>query len=104
MRPVLLTGAPLTGPRSAGDAAALLRTEGLRALDRRWWARLPEPLPTGGFAAGEPGEDWTWQPVVLVESSPTGCTVRPKWPAPGETGRAVLPVPVGLLLREEPPG
>ncbi|MGY2076108.1 hypothetical protein [Blastococcus sp. SYSU DS0828] len=103
VRPVLLTGAPLAGPRSPGDAAALLRTEGLRALDRRWWARLPEPFPAGTVAAGEPGEDWTWQPVVLVESSPTGCTVRPEWPAPGETGRAHLPVPVGDLLREQPP-
>ncbi|NEK86414.1 hypothetical protein GCU60_11695 [Blastococcus saxobsidens] len=101
--PLLLTGTPLTGPRPRDEAAALLRQRGLAALDRRWWARLPEPLPAGTFAAGEPGEDWTWQPVLLVESSPTGCTVRPEWPAPGQTGRALLPVPVAGLLVEEPP-
>ncbi|SDE19705.1 hypothetical protein SAMN05660485_00125 [Blastococcus fimeti] len=101
--PLLLTGTPAApaGPRE--DVAALLRADGLRALDRRWWTRLPgEPL-TGLVDAGRPGEDWTWQPVVLVESSPAGCTVRPEWPAPGETGRAALPVPVGDLLRAEPP-
>ncbi|WP_137161022.1 hypothetical protein [Blastococcus sp. CCUG 61487] len=101
--PLLLTGAPLEAALPVDDAAALLRRRGLAALDRRWWARLPERLPAGLTAAAEPHEDWSWQPVVLVESSPGGCTVRPEWPAPGETGRAVLPVPVGDLLREEPP-
>lgn len=97
-RPRLLTGAPM-----GDDGIEQLRSRGLAALDRRWWARLPAPLPPGVLPAGEPDEDWTWQPVVLVESSPTGCTVRPEWPAPGETGRALLPVPVGDLLRELPP-
>ncbi|WP_155858825.1 hypothetical protein [Candidatus Blastococcus massiliensis] len=101
--PRLLTGTPLADARKAADAAALLRAEGLAALDRRWWARLPgEPL-TGVVDAGKPAEDWSWQSVVLVESSPAGCTVRPEWPAPGETGRASLPVPVGDLLLAEPP-
>ena len=97
-RPRLLTGAPM-----GDDGIEQLRSRGLAALDRRWWARLPAPLPPGVLPAGEPDEDWIWQPVVLVESSPTGCTVRPEWPAPGETGRALLPVPVGDLLRELPP-
>lgn len=100
-RPRLLTGAPLAG--SADDGVQQLRSRGLAALDRRWWARLPAPLPAGLLPAGEPDDDWVWQPVVLVESSPTGCTVRPEWPAPGETGRALLPVPVGDLLLAEPP-
>ncbi|TFV46827.1 hypothetical protein [Blastococcus sp. TF02A-35] len=103
-RPHLLTGAPVRGAGSPGEAAEVLRARGLAALDRRWWARLPTPLPRGTFPAGQPAADWTWQPVVLVESSRAGCTVRPEWPAPGETGRALLPVPVGDLLREEPPG
>ena len=100
-RPRLLTGAPLAAP--ADDGVAQLRSRGLAALDRRWWARLPAPLPPGLIPAGEPDDEWVWQPVVLVESFPTGCTVRPEWPAPGETGRALLPVPVGDLLLEEPP-
>ncbi|MCA0146485.1 hypothetical protein [Blastococcus sp. LR1] len=99
--PRLLTGALLPAP--AGDGVELLRAHGLAALDRRWWARLPAPLPPGVLPADEPKADWNWQPVVLVESSPTGCTVRPEWPAPGETGRALLPVPVGDLLLTEPP-
>lgn len=102
--PLLLTGAPLADARPAEEAVALLRERGLAALDRRWWARLPaEPLQ-GTVPAHDPQADWTWQAVVLVESSPTGCTIRPEWPAPGETGRASLPVPVGDLLLEEPPG
>ena len=98
-RPRLLTGAPL----ATDDGIEQLRSRGLAALDRRWWARLPGEPMTGVVDAGRPDEDWTWQPVVLVESSPTGCTVRPEWPAPGETGRALLPVPVGDLLLAEPP-
>jgi hypothetical protein len=100
-RPRLLTGAPPAAP--ADDGTAQLRSSGLAALDRRWWARLPGGPMTGVVDAGAPDDDWTWQPVVLVESSPTGCTVRPEWPAPGDTGRALLPVPVGDLLLEEPP-
>ena len=100
--PLLLTGTPLAPAGPEAEVTALLRSRGLAALDRRWWARLPAPLPPGLLPAGQPDEDWSWQPVVLVESSPTGCTVRPEWPAPGETGRAVLPVPVGDLLRTDP--
>ncbi|MDT0277265.1 hypothetical protein [Blastococcus goldschmidtiae] len=81
--PLLLTGTQLAPAGAEAEAADL--------------------LPPGLLPAGEPGQDWVWQPVVLVESCPTGCTVRPEWPAPGETGRAVLPVPVGDLLREQPP-
>jgi hypothetical protein len=103
VRPLLLTGAPLAAARPVEDAAALLRADGLRALDRRWWARLPEGPMRGVVDAGAPAAGWGWQPVVLVESSPTGVTVRPEWPAPGETGRALLPVPVGDLLLAEPP-
>ena len=100
-RPRLLTGAPLAAP--VDDGIAQLRGCGLAALDRRWWARLPGGPMTAVVDAENPDEDWTWQPVVLVESSPTGCRVRPEWPAPGETGRALLPVPVGDLLLAEPP-
>src|SRR3954471_13377298 len=64
-RPLLLTGAPLAAPSDAG--IDLLRSRGLAALDRRWWARLPAPLPPGLLPAGEPDEEWVWQPVVLVE-------------------------------------
>jgi hypothetical protein len=72
-RPLLLTGAQLAAP-DVDAGIELLRWRRLPALDRRWWARLP---------------------------SPTGCTVRPAWPTPGETGRALLPV--GDLLLEQPP-
>ena len=101
--PLLLTGAPL--PPASGDARALLASHGLPALDRRWWCRLPAALPRGTVDAGVPGPGWEWRPVVIVEASPLTCTVRPEWPAPEEmAGRAVLPTPVGDLLREQPPG
>jgi hypothetical protein len=101
--PRLLTGATLTA--SAADPHDLLVSTGLRALDRRWWCRLPAVLPDGLTEAGTPAGDWSWRPVVIVEVSPAACTVRPEWPAPEElSGRAVLSTPVGDLLREQPPG
>ena len=99
--PRLLTGATLAAPTA--DARDLLVSRGLRALDRRWWCRLPSPLPPGVTDAGRPQPEWAWQSVVIVEATPETCTVRPEWPAPEElTSRAVLPTPVGDLLREEP--
>jgi hypothetical protein len=99
----LLTGAPLSPDGS--DAHEQLVSRGLRALDRRWWCRLPGALPRGVLDAGTPERDWEWRPVVIVEVTPQLCTVRPEWPAPEEmTGRALLPTPVGDLLREQPPG
>jgi hypothetical protein len=54
--------------------------------------------------AAEPGADWTWRAVVLVEASPSGCTVRLEMAEPAELrARAALPVPVGDLLREHAP-
>jgi hypothetical protein len=102
--PVTLVGTPLGAPRAATDAAALLLARGLATLDGRWWCRLPDPLPRGVLDAGGPEPGWGWRPVVLVEVSPTGCRVRPEWPEPAELGgQAALPVPVGALLRAEPP-
>jgi hypothetical protein len=101
--PRLLAGPALAAALPLEQAAALLRQRGLRALDRRWWCRLPTPLPRGTTDAGAPAVDWEWRPVVLVEVSPTSCSVRPEWPAPEEMNTvATLPTPVGDLLREDP--
>ena len=101
--PVSLIGCALGPAHDRATAGALLRARGLAALDRRWWCRLPDALPAGVLDASEPEPGWTWQPVVLVEVSPAGATVRPEFAAPGETGQAALPVPVGGLLRTQPP-
>jgi len=102
--PRLLTGTPAASSTPVADAHNLLVARGLAALDRRWWCRLPELLPPGVLPAGSPASHWTWRNVVLVETSPTACRVRPEWPAPGEaTGQAELPVPVGAALLEHPP-
>jgi hypothetical protein len=99
--PRLLTGAHL--PPTDRDPRDLLVSRGLAALDRRWWCRLPTPL-VDGTDAGRPGDDWTWSAVVIVEASPAGCRVRLEWAEPAELrAQALLPVPVGELLREEPP-
>jgi hypothetical protein len=101
--PRLLTGAP-AGPSSVpGTARQLLTARGLAMLDRRWWCRLPSPV-VDGTDAGAPQPDWTWQAVVLVEVSPDGCRVRLEFAPPRELrALATLPVPVGDLLREQPP-
>ena len=102
--PRLLTGTPAASSTPVAEARDLLVARGLAALDRRWWCRLPERLPSGVLPAGSPAPDWTWRSVVVVEASPTACRVRPEWPAPGEsTGQAELPVPVGAALLEDPP-
>jgi hypothetical protein len=102
--PVTLLGSALGPPHDRPTATALLAARGLVALDRRWWCRLPAPLPPGALPAGEPADGWEWRPVVLVEVSSAECRVRPEWAAPGElTAQAVLPVPVGDLLRPHPP-
>jgi hypothetical protein len=99
--PRTLVGTALGPARDPAAAAGLLLTRGLAALDRRWWARLPE----GVLRAAEPAAGWEWQPVVLVEASPVGCTVRLEMAEPAQLrARASLPVPVGDLLRERPPG
>jgi hypothetical protein len=101
--PLLLTGAP-AGPASGpGAARDLLVRRGLTMLDRRWWCRLPAPL-TDGTTAAHPEPDWEWSAVVLVEASPVECRVRLEFAEPAELrALAVLPTPVGDLLRDRPP-
>ena len=102
--PTSLLGHPLTPAQDREDAVTLLRERGLASLDRRWWCRLPSTLPPSLVAAGEPGPGWEWRSVVLVEVSPGECTVRLEFGGPEEfRGRAALPVPVGDLLRTDPP-
>jgi hypothetical protein len=100
--PRLLTGAP-AGPSSTSEAARdLLVRRGLAMLDRRWWCRLPVPL-VDGTRVESPEPDWQWSSVVIVEASPAECRVRLEFAAPAELrALAVLPTPVGDLLREEP--
>lgn len=101
--PRTLVGSPLGTAQDASAATELLRTRGLAALDRRWWCRLPDPL-ADGTDAGRPGEDWVWSAVVLVEASPAGCRVRLEFAEPAAMrAQARLPVPVGDLLRADPP-
>ncbi|MEU2349255.1 hypothetical protein [Modestobacter sp. NPDC049651] len=101
--PATLVGTPLGPAQDRAAAAQLLVEQGLRALDRRWWCRLPDRLPGGVLSAADPPADWDWRSVVLVEVSPAGCTVRPEFAEPAELrARAQLPVPVGDLLRTEP--
>ena len=101
--PTTLAGTALGPAQGRAAATALLRAQGLRALDRRWWCRLPEPMVDGTDAA-QPGDDWGWSAVVLVEASPAGCRVRLEFAEPAVMrAQALLPVPVGDLLLEQPP-
>ena len=65
------------------------------ASPRRW---------STGRGRTSPEADWAWTAVVLVEASPVECRVRLEFAAPAELrALAVLPTPVGDLLREDPP-
>jgi hypothetical protein len=102
--PTSLVGVPLGPSQSRAEARAVLVADGLRSLDRRWWCRLPSPMPSGVLPAAEPTSAWGWHPVVLVEASPEGCTVRLEMAEPAQLrARASLPVPVGALLRAHAP-
>jgi hypothetical protein len=102
--PTSLVGVPLGPAQDHAAAESVLVQRGLPSLDRRWWCRLPAELPSGVLPAGSPSPDWDWQPVVLVEVSPEGCTVRLEMAEPARLrARAELPVPVGDLLRADPP-
>jgi len=102
--PTTLVGTALGEPQPESSARALLIGQGLRALDGRWWCRLPTPLPPGLLDAACAGDGWDWRPVIVVEAAPDGARIRPEWPAPEElTAQASLPVPTGDLLRETPP-
>jgi hypothetical protein len=84
-----------------GIPTAHLEWNGLASLDGRWLCRLPDPLPRL-VDASEPAADWHWRSVVIVETSPTVCRVRPQLAEPTELlSAAVLPVPVDGLLRRE---
>lgn len=99
--PRTLLGTPLP-LRDGEDPRSALIAGGLAALDRRWFARLPEELGEGTDAA-HPDPTWRWRPVVVVEASPAACRIR-LWMAPPAELRITLelPVPVGPLLVEQP--
>ena len=100
--PRLLTGTSAGPPSDQAAARDLLVARGLAMLDRRWWCRLPAPL-TDGTRADSPGPAWEWSAVVLVETSPVECRVRLEFAEPAELRAvAVLPTPVGDLLRDRP--
>jgi hypothetical protein len=90
--PMTLIGQPLD--------RGTLEERGLVAIDGRWQCRLPNPLPARGVDATSPAPDWEWRYVVIAEASPNGCRVRLAMAEPAELRAfAVLPVPVGHLLR-----
>jgi hypothetical protein len=98
--PMSLLGQPLGAATSADRAADILSAEGLRALDGTWLCLLPDPMPPGNVDASDPGPEWAWRGVLVVEASPTACRVRLAFAEPKEErAHAFLPVPVGRLLR-----
>lgn len=102
--PTTLIGTALGEAAEPAVAAAALDARGLSALDGVWWCRVPDTLPSGRISADTPGDGWRWRRVVIVESSPTECRVRPAMPWPEELrSDAVLTPPVGDRLRSSAP-
>lgn len=99
-----LVGLPLADPGPRHEAVTLLDATGLAALDRKYYARLPNPVPPGGVDVDAPAADWDWRVVVIVESSPTRVSIRPAMAYPEELrSLVVIEPPVGGLLRERHP-
>jgi hypothetical protein len=97
-----LIGTPLA-LRPDEEPTEALQARGLTAIDGRWWARLPEEVDATTDATA-PRPDWRWEPVVLVEASPEACAIRLELAEPAQLRHHFrLPVPVGDLLRREPP-
>lgn len=87
--PVSLVGHPLAPATDAASAGRLLDAEGLRALNRRFWADWP-------------GEGWT--AVLIIETSPAEVRFRREWGEPAQLRETItVPNPVGDLLRHDPP-
>jgi len=102
--PTSLVGLPLAATGTRKEAIAALDTTGLAALARKYYARLPNPVPLGGVDLGSPESDWQWRDVVIVESSPTRVSIRPAMAYPEELrSLVVIEPPVGDLLRERHP-
>src|SRR5882762_10031047 len=102
--PTTLVGTPLGAPQEKEAARSVLLDRGLSTLMRRWWCRLPARLSAGMTPADSPRPDWSWRAVLLVEVNAVESRVRPEMPAPEEmTAQAVLPTPVGDLLRVSQP-
>lgn len=102
--PMSLVGLPLADPGPRDQAAGVLDTMGLAALDRKYYARLPNPVPPGVVDVDTPSADWDWRVVVIVESSPSRVSIRPAMAYPEELrSLVVIEPPVGDLLRERHP-
>jgi len=100
--PRTLLGTPLDVAPGVDPRAALV-AQGLAAVDGRWFARLPSDLDATTDARS-PDDDWAWRAVVVVEVSATACRIRLRFAPPDQlTVLLELPVPVGDLLRREPP-
>jgi hypothetical protein len=95
---------PESGALEEAAARALVEARGQAALDGTWWARLPKPLPAGNLHAAHAYADWEWRPVVIARADASRCVLRAETPWPEERhSRALLPVPVGELLRRVAP-
>lgn len=104
VEPLTLLGTPLGTPSDEDSAREVLDATGLAVLADRWWCRLPAPVIVEQLDASAAQPEWDWRTVVLIESTPSGCRIRPLYPWPEEQLSVItLPVPVGdLLLRRQP--
>ena len=80
--PVTLVGAAIGPSQEADVATALLAERGLAALDRRWWCRLPDPLPRGVLDAGNPPAGGRGDPSSSSRSPPAAAACDRRCPRP----------------------
>lgn len=89
VEPISLLGHTLAAPIPRDQAEALLERDGLAAVAAPWWVLAPTSLAEPGIDLRQPGPDWRWQRLVVVEANPSTVRLRPQYPPPGEANASV---------------
>jgi hypothetical protein len=87
--PLNLLGIPLGEPGSREDAVSVVQTEGLKAIDQRWWVRAPNPMVETRLDARTVDKSVDWRRMVVVELTPDRALLRSEIPWPEESGKLV---------------
>lgn len=102
--PLNLLGIPIGEPRPREEALAVVRSQGLKAIDQPWWIRAPMPMVESWVDARSVDESVEWRRMVVVELTPDRALLRSEIPWPEESGKLVcVDLPAADVLRVDHP-